>query len=224
MPSDEPVTEAPPAAVPAPRSDPSPPMPSEPAVPSMPAETSGPAEPSGSAAPQLTPLVPSTPPAAVVRRAQAGSRAPLWLAIVVGAVSLLCVAALGFGYHYYNKATTPNRSAPDVVVDNYLRAVLVDQDNSEAGQYLCGKPTTSSTLTTFRNQFVSREKSLGGTATFSWGPLKVARSGSSQALVTVDLVVVTTGGTSLPGKSVHEWLFTTVDQSGWRVCGAVQQS
>ncbi|HEY2793051.1 MAG TPA: hypothetical protein VGJ28_11865 [Micromonosporaceae bacterium] len=169
----------------------------------------------------LVPLVPSTPPAAVVRKAQSGSRSPLWLAIAVGVVSLLCVAGLGVGYEYYNKSTAPNRSSPDVVVDNYLQAVLVNQSDSEAAQYVCQRPANASALKAFRNQFVSRETSLGGTATFTWQVGAVRRSGR-QASVDATVFVVTSGGSSLPGKSVHEWAFETVDQSGWRVCAAIQ--
>ena len=37
----------------------------------------------------------------------------------------------------YNRATTPDRSAPDVVVDNYLRAFLVDRNDARADLFTC---------------------------------------------------------------------------------------
>ena len=168
------------------------------------------------------PLVPSTPPPGV-RRERTGSRWPLWVAIGVGVVSLLCVSGLGIGYHYYDKATKPNRSAPDVVVDNYLRGFLINRSDSEAAQYTCSDQSGLAAFQDFRNDFVKREASLGGAVSFGWGPLAMTPPAGSRSDVSVTITVDTSGGRTLPGESIHNWTFNTTDKSGWQVCGATEQ-
>ena len=52
-----------------------------------------------------------------------------------------CASALRRGvataFVLYERAATPDRSAPDVVVDNYLRAFLVDRERIRAELFTC---------------------------------------------------------------------------------------
>jgi hypothetical protein len=138
-------------------------------------------------------------------------------------VALLCVGGVGIAYHEYDKATKPNRSAPDVVVDNYLRASLVDRDGTEEQQYACADQSGLATFKGFRDSLLSRASSLGGEVSFTWGSLIVHETGND-ATVDVQLVVDSTTSGGLAGQSRHDWTFTTVDVSNWRVCGASQTS
>ena len=44
-------------------------------------------------------------------------------------------------YALYDKATAPDRSAPDVAVDNYLRAALFERDAVVAYLFVCREPS-----------------------------------------------------------------------------------
>ena len=169
----------------------------------------------------LAPLVPSVPPPKVLARARSASRWRMRLGIIAGIMALLCVGGVGIAFHEYDKATKPNRSAPDVVVDNYLRASLSDRDDKEAAQYVCNDPSGVLSFTMFRDEFVQREAQLGGQVAFDWGPLTV-QGNHSDSSVSVDITVNTSGGNSLPGRSIHKWVFLAVNSSGWQVCGASQ--
>ena len=56
------------------------------------------------------------------------------LTVVAGVLALLCLGGWLTGYVLYDRAAAPDRSAPDVVVDNYLRAFLVDRNDTRADQ------------------------------------------------------------------------------------------
>jgi hypothetical protein len=168
-----------------------------------------------------SPLVPSQPPPSVMAKAKPKGRWPLVLAIVVGVISLVCVGGLGIAYHFYDKSTAPNRSAPDVVVDNYLRAMLVNQNDAEAAQYSCSEQSGLSSFKKFRDSFVSREKALGGAVAFAWGSLLIG-DGNPSTEVKATIVADTSGGSGATGESSHNWTFTVVQSSGWRVCGATE--
>jgi len=142
---------------------------------------------------------------------------------VLGIVALLIVAGFGTALLLYHRATAPNRTSPDVSVDNFLRAVLVDQNDDEAKQYMCSNPASLTQLAAFRDMFINNEKKLGGGASFVWGTLPVTPQGNQDS-VQADIDVSTSGGRSQPGASSHRWLFSVVNESGWRVCGAQQLS
>jgi hypothetical protein len=172
--------------------------------------------------PPLQPLMPSQAPARVPR-ISGPSRWPMRIAIFVGLLSLACVGGLGVAYHLYDKATAPNRSAPDVVVDNYLQASLVDRNDSGATVYTCGDQSALASFTDFRQSLVIHASSVGAVASFRWTGLMVARAGDG-ATVSVNIVVSTSGASSLPGESVHAWIFATINSSDWCVKSATQVS
>ena len=59
------------------------------------------------------------------------------LTVVAGVLALLCLGGIATAYVWYDRASTPDRSAPDVVVDNYLRAFLVDRNDTRADLFTC---------------------------------------------------------------------------------------
>jgi hypothetical protein len=219
-PVEEPATEQPSVVMPAQRREPDAPSGHVPSsVPTETVETS-PAVESAQTVP-LVPLVPSTPPAAVTRRAQAGNRFPLWLAISFGALSLLCVAGLGIGFHYYDKATKPNRSAPDVALANYMQTYLVDRDDSSAAQYSCGSRSSLAQIQMFRDGVERKEKQIDATIGIAWQEHDVTTQGPTSAAIDVTL----TESANVDGVNQilpSEWTFELTRSDGWRVCGATQ--
>lgn len=163
-------------------------------------------------------------PVRVPVTAARASRWPLALAIAVGIVSLLCASGLVIGYRLYDNATKPNRSAPDVVVDSYLRATLIDRNDSEANQFTCADPALLAPFEQYIAGVESREKQFHATTSFTWGPLTVSGSGN-KAAVTVEITQSTfVEASGEAAESQHQWMFGTAKSSDWRVCGATQSS
>ncbi len=71
-------------------------------------------------------------PAVAERRRRRAKRVLVTLIACVGA--LILAAGITF-YVVYDRATAPDRSAPDVVVDNYLREFLVHRDDAAARKF-----------------------------------------------------------------------------------------
>lgn len=140
------------------------------------------------------------------------------LAIVGGALAALCLGGATIGYVLYDRATAPDRSAPDVVVDNYLRAFLVDRDDTLAGQYTCASGIELGPLSDLRSDLAAREKRFNTTFQVSWGALRVDKHGKN-ADVAVELVISTVVG-SLAQTERQPWQFTTRQDDGWGVCTA----
>jgi hypothetical protein len=171
--------------------------------------------------PQLAPLVPSTPPAAVVRRTRAGSPWPLRFAIFVGVISVLCVGGLGVGYHYYNKATAPNRSTPDVALANYIQAYLIQRNDSDAAQFECGSTNSLVPLENFRTALELKERQIGAAIGIAWQEHAVTSQSSTSVAVDVTLTESATVN-DVTQTLPSEWLFAVVRADGWRVCGAME--
>jgi hypothetical protein len=169
----------------------------------------------------LAPLVPTGPPIRPVRR----SRWRVVFAVVLAAIPLLCVGAIPLAFHSYDTATRPDRSAPDVVVHNYLQAFLVDRNDAAAGQFVCTVPANLADFRAFRADLQSREKRFGVTISVGWGPLDVVPEGNDAASVTTDLFIEqgrgSTGVTS-QGEQQETWDFRVARSPDWRVCGATR--
>jgi hypothetical protein len=167
----------------------------------------------------FVPLVPSGPPPMPQRPV----RWPIWLAVVLGIATLICVGVGAVAFRYYDKATQPNRSTPDVAVDNYLRAVLVNDDSSEAQKYSCVDRSALSTFEAFHANAVAAAEQLGDTASFSWTSIHVDRSAqTAKAAVTIEQN--TFDGATQVASSEHQWRFTVLGPTVWRVCAALAES
>jgi hypothetical protein len=163
--------------------------------------------------------VPGPPPGAPVAPVRPGrprkvGRLRLVLAVVGGVFALLCLGGVGVVFVLYDQATKPDRSAPDVVVDNYLRAFLVDRNDAAATQYTC--PDASVTdLQSFRADIQDREKQHSIDILVSWGSLAVQGEGERRS-VTVDVRRTVSDATE---RDTSTWQFDVADNDGWRVCG-----
>ncbi|QOC95114.1 hypothetical protein D0Q02_08160 [Micromonospora craniellae] len=144
------------------------------------------------------------------------------LMVITGAVATLCLAGGITGYVIYDRATTPDRSAPDVVVDNYLRAYLVNRNDVRAGLLVCENNADVSQIELLRNQIRAREKQFETSMSVSWGRLPWKQSGN-EADVQVDL----TFAAQIDGirqTDRQSWRFTTRLDETWRVCSAARTS
>ncbi|WDZ87930.1 hypothetical protein [Micromonospora cathayae] len=133
------------------------------------------------------------------------------------ALTVLLLSGVVTVFILYDRASAPDRSAPDVVVDNYLRAYLVDRNDAKAGLFTCDHaPEGLSDLHALRADLESREKRFGTDISVKWGPLTMQRQGDA-AEVRVELVI----SAFVEGISQSDrqpWRFTTQLEDEWRVC------
>ncbi|MGW0431894.1 hypothetical protein ACWDV4_05035 [Micromonospora sp. NPDC003197] len=167
---------------------------------------------------QRTPPGQVVPPPLAPPPAPRKSRLRLILAVVSGVAALLCLSGIAVGYVLYDNATAPDRSAPDVVVDNYLRAFLVDRNDVQAGQYACPDTSALTELRNLRTDLQEREQRFQTTFRVSWGSLDVRRDGNS-AEVRVDLTISTVVN-EISQSDRQAWRFVTRLEDDWRVCEA----
>ena len=170
--------------------------------------------------PQPPASEPVVPPAGVARPKLKSRRVRLWLAMGLGLMLLLCLGGVGVVVSLYDGATQIKRSAPDAVVDNFLRAYLVDRDDKEASLYTCKSGLELSSLRAYRNDTVSREKDFSVGIRVSWSSLTVATNGD-KGTVTAELTRTTADRS---GREANSWQIDVVNQDGWRVCGATKLS
>ncbi|SCL14759.1 hypothetical protein GA0070624_0515 [Micromonospora rhizosphaerae] len=138
------------------------------------------------------------------------------LSMVAGVLALICVGGAVVGYVLYDRATAPDRSAPDVVVDNYLRAFLVDRNDTKANEFACEAGADLGAVRSLRDDLVAREKRFGTTISVSWGSLTVQRHGDV-ADVEVDLIIsALVDGISQSDR--QGWSFVARLGDDWRVC------
>ncbi|HEX5596243.1 MAG TPA: hypothetical protein VFX61_09545 [Micromonosporaceae bacterium] len=138
------------------------------------------------------------------------------LTVLGGVLALLCLGGIGVAYVAYDGATAPDRSAPDVVVDNYLRALLVDRNDAQANLYVCKGSPDLAEVRALRADLDDREERFSIRIHVTWGSLKVEPAASGKR-VTTDIARTIADGSE---HSRETWRFEVVDQDGWRVCGA----
>lgn len=146
-------------------------------------------------------------------------RARLVLALAAGMMGLLCLGGAGIFFILYDDATEIERTAPDVVVDNFLGAYLVKKDDNEAALYRCDSGDFAA-LHDFRTDTEKREAEHAVGISVTWSSLDVQLTGGS-GVVATDLTRTITRQT---GRDRSSWKFTVVDHDGWRVCGATRIS
>jgi hypothetical protein len=139
------------------------------------------------------------------------------LTVVAGVLALVCAGGAIAGFVLYDRATAPDRSAPDVVVDNYLRAFLVDRNDTKADQYVCqGKPDLSA-VRDLRAEMTQREASFDVLVRVSWGPLTRLKSQDGESVATTLTISSSANGQSRSSRR-EDWQFEVVQKDGWRVC------
>lgn len=167
---------------------------------------------------QRTPPEQLAPPAPAPAPVRPKRRLRTVLAVVAGVLALVCAGGGIVGFVLYDRATAPDRSAPDVVVDNYLRALLVDRDDTKAQEFGCSGRTDLDGLRALRDDLVAREKKFDATISVSWGALRAQQAGDV-AKVEVDLII----SAYVDGISQSDrqgWVFETRRSDGWGVCAA----
>ncbi|MGW4153686.1 hypothetical protein ACWEDF_11095 [Micromonospora chersina] len=167
---------------------------------------------------QRTPPEQLAPPAPAPAPARPKRRLRTVLAVVAGVLALLCVGGAVVGFVLYDRATAPDRSAPDVVVANYIQAFLADRNDTKAQGFTCKGTADLDDLRALRDDLVAREKRFDTTISVSWGALSVEQSGDV-AMVEVDLII----SAYVDGISQSDrqgWRFETRRSDGWGVCGA----
>jgi hypothetical protein len=140
--------------------------------------------------------------------------------MVGGLVALLCLGGAGVVFVAYREATEPDRSAPDVAVDNYLRAYLVDRNDVTADLYSCEDRSKLKAIQAFRADLEGREKSFKTEFTITWSALQTSTSdGSANVKTDLRFSAVVEG---FQQSDLQSWSFEVRDDGGWRVCGALR--
>jgi len=133
-----------------------------------------------------------------------------------GILALLCLGGIGVAISLYDEATKIERTAPDAVVDNFLRAYLVNRDDQEASLFTCKSALDLSKIEAFRTDIQSREQRFSIGIRVDWTSLTVSTDGG-KTMVSTDIVRTITDGSE---RTSDKWEFPMVNDDGWRVCGA----
>jgi hypothetical protein len=142
----------------------------------------------------------------------------------LGLMVLLCLGGVGVFVSLYDGATQIKRSAPDAVVDSFLRGYLVNRDDKEVALYACKSGADFSQLASLRNDLVGREKDFNVKVNVTWGSLTVTGSGNQQRSVATDLIIAGTSEGVTQSRHTESWTFGVLNQDGWRVCSATKIS
>jgi hypothetical protein len=146
----------------------------------------------------------------------------LVLAMVFGVVALLCLGGVGVAVSLYDEATEIKRTAPDAVVDSFLRAYLVDRDDKEAALYTCKSGGDLAALSTLRLEMINREKNFDVKVSASWRSLTVVDVDKAHKSVSTDLIISGASDGNTVSRRSEPWSFNVVDDDGWRVCSAAK--
>ncbi|MFE9201042.1 hypothetical protein [Micromonospora sp. NPDC007230] len=140
------------------------------------------------------------------------------LTVVAGVLALLCAGGAVVGFVLYDRATAPDRSAPDVVVDNYLRAFLLDRNDTKAQEFACDAGDDLNAVRGLREELERREANFNVVVRVSWGPLTSVKNGDGES-VTTTLTISSSANGQMRSSRREDWQFQVVDKDGWRVCG-----
>lgn len=142
------------------------------------------------------------------------------LAVVAGVVAVLCLAGAGIAYVAYDRYTSPDQSAPDITVNNYLQAYMADRNDVRAKSLACDDTSKLAELAALRAELMAREQRFNTTFSVKWGKLDVREQGAV-ADVFVDLIL-STWVDSVNQSERQSWRFVTQRDGDWRVCQASQ--
>lgn len=168
---------------------------------------------------QRTPPEQLAPPAPAPAPVRPRRRLRTVLGIVAGVLALLCGTGAVAGFILYDRATAPDRSAPDIVVATYIQAYLVDRDDAKAQEFACQGGSDVGAVRSLRTEVEQREANFNVVVKVSWGPLIRAKDGDGESVTTT--LAISSSSNGEPRSSRREvWRFYVVNQDGWRVCGS----
>ncbi|MEU4531041.1 hypothetical protein AB0F49_22700 [Micromonospora ureilytica] len=130
-------------------------------------------------------------------------------------LALLCLGGIATAYVWYDRASTPDRSTPDVAVINYLQAMLVSHDSNRAKLFTCDGAVPS--VDEFAAGITRREQELGVSFSINIEDVAVAETAGADASV----IAVIRRSAAIDG--VHQsladtWQFDLNNRDGWLVC------
>lgn len=143
--------------------------------------------------------------------------------MVVGAATLLCLGGAGVAIVAYRDATEPDRSAPDVAVDNYLRAFFVDRNDARTDLYVCDGNPSLEPAKALRDEIEQREADFNVVVRVSWGVLTRSKLENEREAVGTKLTIASFADGQARSRRSENWEFEVVDNDGWRVCAARKQ-
>ncbi|WP_420117545.1 hypothetical protein [Micromonospora sp.] len=168
---------------------------------------------------QRTPPEHSAPPAPLPVPQRPPRRLRTVLSVVAGVLALLCVGGGITGYVLYERAATPDRSAPDVVVDNYLREFLVNENDTRASLLVC-QDADLGAVAALRDELRQRESKFDVVVRVGWGSLTRVETPQGESVTTTLTISGSANGQQRSSRR-EDWTFDVVDiRDGWRVCGA----
>ena len=141
------------------------------------------------------------------------------MVIVAAALAVgLCLGGAAVTYILYDKATTPDRSSPSVVLTQYIDTKFETRDEVKIKGFECTSPSLGEVDQLFAN-LRTREQQFNITIQVSASDYTVSTSGS-RSTVDATLKVAVPEENGQLSRSLQQWQFTLVDENGWRVCGA----
>ncbi|MGS2613031.1 Rv0361 family membrane protein [Micromonospora sp. LZ34] len=170
---------------------------------------------------QRTPPDQLAPPPATPAPERPRRRLRTVLTVVAGVLAVLCLGGVVAGFVLYNRAATPDRSAPDVAVVSYLQAALVSRDQGRAALFTCDGSLPS--IDNFRSEVERREQELS--VGFSINIENVVVSTSGPAKATVMATIRRSASVDGVQQSLTDaWQFEVEDRDGWQVCAGAPVS
>ena len=136
---------------------------------------------------------------------------------MAGFLSPVCAAGSLAGYVWYDKATTPNRGSPAVVVVQYLNSYLGSRDSSRAALFACAGNPDLPAVRAARDDLTSRERQFGVSIDVAVDSVQETSRVDDHAQVTASIALTATVNGS-PQRVVEQWSFQTENHDGWRVC------
>ncbi|MFF5234300.1 hypothetical protein [Dactylosporangium sp. NPDC000521] len=159
-----------------------------------------------------------TPPANPPKRGL-GFRKTLLLVIAIAAAGL-CLGGSITAYILYDKATAPDRSTPEGVLEQYLNAKFNTRDNIRAGVFQCSSADLND-VDAALDEVKQLEARFSTNITVRPATFTVSAT-EKQATVDSVLHVVIPEASGQQSVSEQAWKFELRKDSSWRLCKATK--
>jgi S-methylmethionine-dependent homocysteine/selenocysteine methylase len=143
-----------------------------------------------------------------------------WRRVALIAGILVVAGGIGatmWGLLAYNEVTKVDRSDPEVVTDEFLRATLVRKDKAGADLYACENQADLASIKNLRSDLDRRETTESVSIAVTWGAY--VRNGDA---ISADLTITARKGVTVDSREEQTWTFLVENHDGWRVCGATR--